>query len=106
MPTHDLMMKWLSTVKNVETGSITLEKMKLDEKGFPQPTGDGLEMKDRVVQVGPNLITGALTAAVSLMSGVRASSFRHFSKDRTRKSARVSTHARSMEGIPSATCKV
>jgi hypothetical protein len=123
MPAHDLMMKWLSTVKNVETGSITVEKMKLDEKGFPQPTGEfetleadsvvlalgqdvdlsllkgvaGLEMKDRVVQVGPNMITGApfsrLTAAVSLMSGVRASSFRHFSKARTRKSARVSTHA-------------
>ena len=132
MPAHDLMMKWLSTVKNVETGSITVEKMKLDEKGFPQPTGEfetleadsvvlalgqdvdlsllkgvaGLEMKDRVVQVGPNMITGALTAAVSLMSGVRASSFRHFSKARTRKSARVSTHAGSMEGIPSATCKV
>lgn len=132
MPAHDLMMKWLSTVKNVETGSITVEKTKLDEKGFPQPTGEfetleadsvvlalgqdvdlsllkgvaGLEMKDRVVQVGPNMITGALTAAVSLMSGVRASSFRHFSKARTRKSARVSTHAGSMEGIPSATCKV
>jgi hypothetical protein len=40
MPAHDLMMKWLSTVKNVETGSITVEKMKLDEKGFPQPTGE------------------------------------------------------------------
>ena len=50
MPAHDfeleealeegVMMKWLSTIKNVEAGSITVEKMKLDEKGFPQPTGE------------------------------------------------------------------
>ena len=50
MPAHDLeieealeegiMMKWLSTIRNVETGSITVEKMVLDEKGFPQPTGE------------------------------------------------------------------
>jgi NADPH-dependent glutamate synthase beta subunit-like oxidoreductase len=50
MPAHDfeveeaieegVMMKWLSTIKNVEAGSITVEKMVLDEKGFPQPTGE------------------------------------------------------------------
>ena len=50
MPAHDfeleealeegVMMKWLSTIKNVEAGSITVEKMELDEKGFPQPTGE------------------------------------------------------------------
>ena len=49
MPAHDfeveealeegVMMKWLSTIKNVEAGSITVEKMALDDKGFPQPTG-------------------------------------------------------------------
>ena len=89
MPAHDfeveealeegVMMKWLSTIKNVEAGSITVEKMALDDKGFPQPTGEfetleadsvvlalgqdvdlsllqgvpGLEVKDGVVQVGP-----------------------------------------------------
>jgi NADPH-dependent glutamate synthase beta subunit-like oxidoreductase len=95
MPANDLeleealeegiMMKWLSTIKNVETGSITVEKMQLDEKGFPQPTGEfetleadsvvlalgqdvdlslldgvaGLVVKGGVVQVGPNMMTGA-----------------------------------------------
>ena len=95
MPAYDLeieealeegiMMKWLSTIRNVESGSITVEKMQLDEKGFPQPTGEfetleadsvvlalgqdvdlsllegvpGLEVKDGVVQVGPNLMSGA-----------------------------------------------
>ena len=94
MPAHDfeveeaieegVMMKWLSTIKNVEAGSITVEKMALDDKGFPQPTGEfetleadsvvlalgqdvdlsllegvpGLEVKDGVVQVGPNMMTG------------------------------------------------
>ncbi|MCI4678159.1 NAD(P)-binding protein [Rhodoblastus acidophilus] len=95
MPAHDfeleealeegVMMKWLSTIKNVEAGAITVEKMKLDDKGFPQPTGEfetleadsvvlalgqdvdlsllqgipGLEIKDGVVQVGPDMMTGA-----------------------------------------------
>jgi 2-oxoacid:acceptor oxidoreductase delta subunit (pyruvate/2-ketoisovalerate family) len=95
MPAHDfeleealeegIMMKWLSTIKHVEAGSITVERMLLDEKGFPQPTGEfetleadsvvlalgqdvdlsllegvtGLEVKDGVVQVGPNMMTGA-----------------------------------------------
>lgn len=94
MPAHDfeveealeegVMMKWLSTIKNVEAGEITVEKMALDETGFPQPTGEyetlkadsvvlalgqdvdlsllegvpGLEIKDGVVQVGPNMMTG------------------------------------------------
>ena len=50
MPAHDfeleealeegVMMKWLSTIKNVEAGAITVEKMILDDKGFPQPTGE------------------------------------------------------------------
>jgi NADPH-dependent glutamate synthase beta subunit-like oxidoreductase len=95
MPAHDfeveealeegVMMKWLSTIKNVEAGEITVEKMALDDKGFPQPTGEfetlkadsvvlalgqdvdlsllegvpGLEVRDGVVQVGPNMMTGA-----------------------------------------------
>ena len=80
-----IMMKWLSTIRNVETGAITVEKMTLDEKGFPQPTGEfetleadsvvlalgqdvdlslleavpGLEVKDGVVQVGPDMMSGA-----------------------------------------------
>ncbi|WP_295440996.1 NAD(P)-binding protein [uncultured Thiodictyon sp.] len=95
MPAHDfeveealqegILIKWLSTIKNMsDEGTLTVEKMELDEKGFPQPTGEfetletdslvlalgqdvdlslldgvpGLEIKDGVVQVGPNMMTG------------------------------------------------
>jgi 2-oxoacid:acceptor oxidoreductase delta subunit (pyruvate/2-ketoisovalerate family) len=94
MPAHDfeveealqegVMVKWLSTIKRVDESVMTVEKMALDEKGFPQPTGefetleadslvlalgqdvdlsllDGvprLEVKDGVVQVGANMMTG------------------------------------------------
>ena len=95
MPAHDfeveealeegVMMKWLSTIKRMDDGQITVEKMELDDKGFPQPTGKfetleadsvvlalgqdvdlglldgvpGLAIKDGVVEVGRNMMTGA-----------------------------------------------
>jgi len=50
MPAHDfeveealeegVMVKWLSTIKQAEGGALTIEKMQLDEKGNPQPTGE------------------------------------------------------------------
>ncbi len=50
MPAHEselqeaieegIRFKWLSTVKRMEEGSITVEKMILDDAGFPQPTGE------------------------------------------------------------------
>ncbi|MDO8931518.1 MAG: NAD(P)-binding protein, partial [Rhodocyclaceae bacterium] len=50
MPAHDfeveealqegVMMKWLSTIKEAGEGGLTVEKMALDENGFPQPTGE------------------------------------------------------------------
>jgi 2-oxoacid:acceptor oxidoreductase delta subunit (pyruvate/2-ketoisovalerate family) len=94
MPAHDfeveealqegIMMKWLSTIKRMDEGVLTVEKMKLDDKGFPQPTGEfetlaadslvlalgqdvdlslldgvpGLQIKDGTVQVGTNMMTG------------------------------------------------
>jgi len=95
MPAHDfeveealqegIMIKWLSTIKNMGSeGTLTVEKMALDEKGFPQPTGEfetleadslvlalgqdvdlslldgvpGLVIKDGTVEVGPNMMTG------------------------------------------------
>jgi len=94
MPAHDfeveeaeeegVMMRWLSTVKHFEDGKLLLERMELDESGFPQPTGEtdeleadslvlalgqeadlsllegvsGIEVEDGVVQVGPNMMTG------------------------------------------------
>jgi NADPH-dependent glutamate synthase beta subunit-like oxidoreductase len=95
MPAHDfeveealqegVMVKWLSTITQASEGSITIEKMELDDKGFPQSTGEfetlaadsvvlalgqdvdlsllegvpGLEINDGVVKVGTNMMTGA-----------------------------------------------
>jgi NADPH-dependent glutamate synthase beta subunit-like oxidoreductase len=94
MPAHDfeidealeegVMMKWLSTIKQADEGRLVLERMELDETGFPQPTGEleelqadslvlalgqeadlslldgvpGLEIEDGVVRVGPDMMTG------------------------------------------------
>ena len=95
MPAHDfeleealeegVMVKWLSTIKRADDAALTIEKMALDAKGFPQPTGEfetleadsvvlalgqdvdlgllegvpGLEVKDGVVQVDPaTMMTG------------------------------------------------
>jgi NADPH-dependent glutamate synthase beta subunit-like oxidoreductase len=94
MPAHDfeveeaeqegVLMKWLSTIKQVDDGKIVVEKMELDETGFPQPTGEtelldadsvilalgqeadlsllddvpGIVVDDGVVQVGTDLMTG------------------------------------------------
>jgi NADPH-dependent glutamate synthase beta subunit-like oxidoreductase len=33
-------MRWLSTISRVDAGGITVETMRLDESGFPQPTGE------------------------------------------------------------------
>jgi 2-oxoacid:acceptor oxidoreductase delta subunit (pyruvate/2-ketoisovalerate family) len=95
MPAHDfeveealqegVLIKWLSTIRNMsDEGTLTVEKMALDDKGFPQPTGEfetlesdslvlalgqdvdlslldgvpGLTLKDGSVEVGPNMMTG------------------------------------------------
>ena len=77
-------MKWLSTIKSVDGGSMTIEKMMLDTTGFPQPTGEfetldadslilalgqdvdlsllnkapGIVIENGVVKVGPDMMTG------------------------------------------------
>jgi len=94
MPAHDfeleealqegVLVKWLSTIKQAGESSITVEKMALDDKGFPQPTGEfetleadsvvlalgqdvdlsliegvpGLTVQDGVVQVNAQMMTG------------------------------------------------
>ena len=94
MPAHDfeveealqggVMIKWLSTITQAGESGLTVEKMRLDESGFPQPTGEfetleadslvlalgqdvdlslldkvaGLAIADGVVQVGANMMTG------------------------------------------------
>ncbi len=55
MPAHDsevveaeeegIMMRWLSTIKHVDEGKMMVEKMELDETGFPQPTGEYEELE-------------------------------------------------------------
>jgi 2-oxoacid:acceptor oxidoreductase delta subunit (pyruvate/2-ketoisovalerate family) len=94
MPAHDfeleealqegVSMKWLSTIKSVEGGAMTIEKMNLDDKGFPQPTGKfetleadslilalgqdvdlsllnntpGIVIENGLIKVGPDMMTG------------------------------------------------
>jgi 2-oxoacid:acceptor oxidoreductase delta subunit (pyruvate/2-ketoisovalerate family) len=94
MPAHDseveeaeaegILLKWLSTIRRADGGKLMVERMELDETGFPQPTGDleeleadslvlalgqetdlsllegvpSLEVDDGVVKVGPDMMTG------------------------------------------------
>ncbi|MES5819838.1 NAD(P)-binding protein [Streptomyces sp. RG80] len=54
MPAHDeeveealeegVRMKWLSTVKDADGARLTIERMELDDTGFPQPTGEFEEL--------------------------------------------------------------
>ena len=78
------MMRWLSTIKRADEGEIEVERMELDEAGFPQPTGElehlgadsvvlalgqesdlglvegvaGIEVEDSIVRVGADMMTG------------------------------------------------
>ncbi|MDH4094332.1 MAG: NAD(P)-binding protein [Betaproteobacteria bacterium] len=80
-----VLIRWLSTIRQAAASSITVEKMVLDADGSPQPTGEfetlaadsvvlalgqdvdlslidgvpGLEVKDGVVRVGPDMMTGS-----------------------------------------------
>jgi 2-oxoacid:acceptor oxidoreductase delta subunit (pyruvate/2-ketoisovalerate family) len=80
-----IMMKWLSTIKSMDDNAITVEKVALGDDGKLTPTGEyetleadslilalgqdvdlgllngvpGLEIKDGVVQVNKNMMTGA-----------------------------------------------
>jgi 2-oxoacid:acceptor oxidoreductase delta subunit (pyruvate/2-ketoisovalerate family) len=93
MPAHDfevqealeegIMIKWLTTIKQAGETTFTVEKMELDDTGFPQPTGEletieadtlvlalgqdvdlslldkvpGLVIEDGVVKVDTNMMT-------------------------------------------------
>jgi NADPH-dependent glutamate synthase beta subunit-like oxidoreductase len=94
MPAHEselreaedegVLFTWLTTIKQVDSGKLTVERMELDETGFPQPTGEleeldadalvlalgqetdlslldgvpGLAVEDGVVAVGADMMTG------------------------------------------------
>jgi 2-oxoacid:acceptor oxidoreductase delta subunit (pyruvate/2-ketoisovalerate family) len=77
-------MRWLSTITHADSGKLMIEKMRLDDTGFPQPTGEfeeleadslvlalgqdadlavldgvpGVTFSHGVVDVGPDLMTG------------------------------------------------
>ena len=75
MPAHDsemaeaieegVVVKWLSTVTHADAGVLRVERMELDEAGFPQPTGEfeDLEADSLVLALGQE-------ADLSLLDGV------------------------------------
>ena len=72
MPAHDfeveealqegVKMKWLTTVKEAGEATLMVEKMALDEKGFPQPTGEfeTIEADSLVLALGQDVDLGLL----------------------------------------------
>jgi 2-oxoacid:acceptor oxidoreductase delta subunit (pyruvate/2-ketoisovalerate family) len=72
MPAHDfevedaategISFKWLSTIKDMHEGEITVEKMQLDADGWPQPTGEyeTIEADTVVLALGQNVDTSVL----------------------------------------------
>ena len=80
MPAHDVevneaidegvVMRWLSTISWVDDGQVTVEKMQLDEKGFPQPTDEfeTLEADSVILALGQDvdlsLVEGAEGVAI------------------------------------------
>ncbi len=69
MPAHDsevkealeegVLTRWLSMIRQVDENVITVEEMKLDEKGYPQPTGrmETLEADTVILAVGQEVDT-------------------------------------------------
>jgi NADPH-dependent glutamate synthase beta subunit-like oxidoreductase len=88
MPAHDIeveeaaaegvRMMWLSTIARADGGTLVIEKMKLDETGFPQPTGEfeSLEADAVVLALGQDtdLSLVADTEGIQTSDGVPASS--------------------------------
>ena len=72
MPAHDsevreaeeegIMMRWLSTVKHADGGTLTIEKMELDDQGFPQPTGEYEELGGKANDTYKNITNLILEA--------------------------------------------
>ncbi|RZI42326.1 FAD-dependent oxidoreductase [Herbaspirillum sp. HC18] len=79
MPAHDfeveealqegVMMKWLSTIKEAGESGFTVEKMALDENGFPQPTGEfeTVEADSLVLALGQDVDLSLLSNAPDLV---------------------------------------
>ena len=79
MPAHDfeveeamqegIMVKWLSTIKQADESSLTIEKMALDSNGFPQPTGEfeTIEADSLVLALGQDVDLGLLEGVPGLL---------------------------------------
>ena len=63
-----VMMKWLSTITEAGEASFKVEKMALDENGFPQPTGEfeTIEADSLVLALGQDVDLGLLAAVPGL----------------------------------------
>ncbi|NNG05811.1 MAG: NAD(P)-binding protein [Inquilinus sp.] len=72
MPAHDfevrealeegVLINWLQTIKQIDATTFTVEKMRIDESGWPQPTGEfeTIEADTLVLALGQNVDTGFL----------------------------------------------
>ena len=84
MPAHDfevqeaieegIQFRWLSTIKEAGDAQFQIEKMKLDEKGFPQPTGEfeSIEGGSLVLALGQDVDLSFLerVSGIELTNGV------------------------------------
>ena len=52
-----VLMRWLQTIKQMDDGTITVERMELDEHGWPQPTGqyETLEADTLILALGQDV---------------------------------------------------
>jgi 2-oxoacid:acceptor oxidoreductase delta subunit (pyruvate/2-ketoisovalerate family) len=72
MPAHDLeveealeegiLISWLRTIKQIDQATFTVERMAIDETGWPQPTGEfeTVEADTLILALGQNVDTGFL----------------------------------------------
>jgi NADPH-dependent glutamate synthase beta subunit-like oxidoreductase len=84
MPAHDfevqeaveegIRFRWLSTIKQAGLASFTVEKMRLDESGFPQPTGEfeTIEADSLVLALGQDVDLSFLerVSGLEIINGV------------------------------------
>jgi NADPH-dependent glutamate synthase beta subunit-like oxidoreductase len=89
-----VMVKWLSTIKQAGDHQITIEKMALDDKGFPQPTGEfeTLEADSVVLALGQDVDLGLLNGVPGLEVTGRRGQGRHRHDDRPPRHLRRRRH--------------
>jgi len=78
MPAHEIevaealeegvIVRWLETIKRIDRDAFTVEKMELDENGWPQPTGEfeTIEADSLILALGQDADTGFLEGVPGL----------------------------------------